>query len=97
LTKLAKASGGIVGLNVDTSRSAEKKPRVGDVFIVQDTWTNWKEFIKKYDLKPEDIEPADYTDEIKYLTPEQLIELGLGKAIKGPGTEKASKKISDEL
>ena len=52
----------------------------------------------KYDLKEEDVMAADYEKEIRYRSPQELIELGVGKAHSGVGYEKGAKSaLKDEL
>jgi hypothetical protein len=99
LSKIAIKRGGTRGLTMDISRTGDKKPNVGDVFDPQEQVKDWNAFRQKYDLKPEDIVPADYEKENPYLSPEELIALGVGKEHLGPGTgnQKASHSMKDQL
>jgi hypothetical protein len=99
LSKIAIKRGGLKGLTMDVSRTGDKKPNVGDVFDVVDQVTNWNQFRAKYNLKPEDIEPANLYEENPYIPAADLIALGIGKALGGPGTgaQKATGAMKEQL
>ena len=97
LTKIAMKRGGLAGLTIDVSRTGEMSARCGNQLDVQEQWKDWNAFRQKYDLKPEDITPANYEAEIKYRDRATLIALGIGKAIGGVGTEKAPSNLKSEL
>lgn len=80
LSKLAVKRGGLTGCTFDVSRSDDKKPNVGDVFDFTKKYAKRSDIMEEYDLKEEDVQPADYEEEIVYLSPEKLIELGAAKA-----------------
>ena len=89
LSKLAVKRGGLTGCTFDVSRIGERAARVGTQFDFVEKQT-YAQIAKMYSLKEEDVVPADYAKEITYRTGDQLIELGLGKAMTGPGTEKST-------
>ena len=97
LTKLAVKRGGLAGCSFDVSRSGDKTPAVGETFDFTEKFTKLQAIADKYDLKLEDVQPANYEDEISYRTPEQLIELGVGKAQTGVGHEKGVGNLKNEL
>jgi hypothetical protein len=88
LAKLAGKRGGLTGCTFDVSRTSDKAAAVGDQFDFVTKATSYEEIAAKYDLKPEDVKPADYGEEIKYIAPEELIALGVGKAPAGIGYQK---------
>lgn len=99
LTKIALKRGGLTGCVFEVSRGGEKDAKVGSQFDFVEK-LSMAELAQKYDLKIEDCAPADYSKEITYRNAEQLVELGLGKAFGGPGTEKKkvdTSKLKDEL
>ena len=86
----------------DVSRGPENKhpPAVGDTYDFDSKWKSREQLAEKLDLKIEDVQPAEYegeNGEIPYLTPEQLISLGVGKAHGGVGYEKGVAHAKDEL
>ncbi len=98
LTKLAAKRGGLTGCTFDVSRVGENSASVGSQFDFQHKFSNRQEIMDKFDLKEEDVMPANYAEEIRYRSPEELIELGVGKAQTGIGHSTSSKKsLSDEL
>ena len=99
LSKIALKRGGTRGLTMDISRTGDKKPNVGDVFDVVDQVKDWNAFRQKYDLKPDDIAPAEYEKENPFLPVEELVALGVGKEHLGPGAgkQKASGAMKDQL
>lgn len=96
LQKLAVKRGGLAGCTFDVSRTSDKDAAVGDKFDFVSKSTI-KEIMAKYDLKAEDVAPADYEAEVRYHTPEELIELGVGKAATGVGYSAKGKSVADEL
>lgn len=98
LTKAAVKRGGLAGCTFDVTRTGEKDPSVGSSFEFVQKFESGDEIAEKYDMKPEDIVPAEYETEIQYRTADELCDLGIGKKHGGPGTEKGlSKKVSDQL
>lgn len=96
LTTLAAKRGGLAGCLFDVSRTGDDEANVGNLFDFTHKFDSAEEIAAQFDLKVEDCVPADYTSEIIYRSPEELIELGVGKAVSGPGTEKGSN-LKDEL
>lgn len=99
LSKIAVKRGGLTGCTFDASRIGEKAARVGTQFDFVEK-QSFAEIAKMYSLKEEEVVPADYAEEIVYRTGDQLVELGLGKAMTGPGTEKSTvskKDLQNEL
>ena len=99
LRKLAVKRGGLAGCTFDVMRGNEKSPSVGENFDFVQKFTNLGEIVAKYEMKPEDVQPANYGEEIRFRTPEELIVLGAGKAVAthAGATKAASKSLSDEL
>lgn len=95
LTKLAQKKGGgtLVGVTVEITRTGDKSPSVGSAFDFQEK-LDGAELAEKYGLKEEDIQPADYEKELGYRTNDELVELGLGTAPKGPGYETPKQKAA---
>lgn len=89
LTKIASKKGGLTGWTYDVTRSGgDKSPSVGDVFMFDEQWDSREAFAAKHNMKLEEVQPAVYDQEIIYKTPEELIELGVGKSFTGVGTKK---------
>ena len=98
LTKLAAKRGGLQGCTFDVARTGDKEASVGNQFDFVHKFENRAEIMAKYDLKEEDVMAADYEKEIRYRSPQELIELGVGKAHSGVGYEKGAKSaLKDEL
>jgi hypothetical protein len=97
LTKLSKPVVGLAGQTFDVSRIGKKSPRVGSLFVPTYKWTDWDDFCAKYSLKDEDVTPANYEEEIKFRPAAELITLGIGKAVKGIGHEKATAGMKSNL
>lgn len=102
LTTLAKKRGGLVGCMFDVYRNGDNAANVGNQFDFQHKFTTRQEIMDKFGLeKEEDVMPANYAEEITYRSPEDLIELGVGKAQTGVGHNSGSKgsksNLSDEL
>jgi hypothetical protein len=88
LSKIASKKGGLTGWTFDASRSGgDKTPAVGDNFIPDLQWESRGAFAKEQSLKPDEVQPADYNAEIVYKSPEELIDLGIGKNFTGVGTK----------
>jgi hypothetical protein len=96
LTTLAAKRGGLAGCLFDVSRGGDDDPNVGNLFDFTHKFDSAEEIANQFDLKVEECVPANYEEEIRYRSPEELIELGIGKAVSGPGTEKGSN-LKDEL
>ena len=99
LRKLAVKRGGLAGCTFDVIRGNDKTPSVGETFDFVQKFKTLGEIAEKYNLKPEDVAVGNYSEEIRYRTPEELITLGAGKAVaqNGGGSKAASKSLSDEL
>lgn len=102
LTVLAKKRGGLQGCTFDVSRIGDKAARVGSQFDFQHKFTTRQEILEACGLeKEEDVTPADYEAEVRYYSPEELLELGVGKAPSGIGYGNKSggskSSMSDEL
>jgi hypothetical protein len=113
LQKEATKHGGLAGCRFDVSRIGDQAPRVGDVFSFTDK-SDPKVLAKQYvqefvDPKTKvktaksNFVPADYGEEIHYLTGAELRKLGFGKGIpiggEGPvhGAKPASSDVEKEL
>lgn len=97
LTKIAVKRGGLTGCTFDVARGGEKTAAVGSQFDFTEK-LDLTVIAKKYGLKLEEAQPADYQAEIVYHTAAELLELGIGKAASGPGYEKSSGgSVKDEL
>jgi hypothetical protein len=96
LTTLAVKRGGLSGCLFDVSRTSDDDPNVGNLYDFTHKFDTAEEIAEQWELKVEDVVPADYEEEIMYRSPEELIELGVGKAVTGPGTGKGSS-LKDEL
>lgn len=99
LSKLAVKRGGLRGVTFDVSRTGDKSAGVGNQFDFDEKQT-LEELMAKYELKAEDVEAADYDEEITYRSAEELAELGLGSGPSGPGFENSgagNKNLNDEL
>ncbi len=89
LAKHASKHGGkLAGCTYDVSRTEDMKPAVGDMFDFVAQYPSLSAVAEKYGLKLEDVQPANYEEEVTFRTNAQLIELGVGKAQAGPGYEK---------
>jgi hypothetical protein len=101
LRKLANKPGrmGLRGCTFDVMRGDERTAAVGSSFDFVQKFETVAQIMAKYELKAEDVAIADYGEEIRYRTPEELIALGVGKAVTGPGTSSgaASKALADQL
>ena len=69
------------------NRTGDKEPSVGNQFIFQQKNT-LEDIAEGLELKLADVQPADYGTEIVYRTADELVKLGIGKKLGGPGTEK---------
>lgn len=96
LTTLAAKRGGLAGCVFDVSRTGDDEANVGNLFDFTHKFDSVEEIANQFDLDVEECVPANYEEEIRYRSPEELIELGIGKAVSGPGTEKGSS-LKDEL
>lgn len=101
LTTLAKKRGGLVGCTFDVTRLGDNAASVGSAFDFQHKFTTRQEIMDKYGLEnEEDVMPANYAEEITYRSPEELIELGVGKAQTGvghSGSKGSKSNLQDEL
>jgi hypothetical protein len=97
LNKLAAKRGGLVGVTFDVSREGDKDPAVGSMFDFVHKYASLAELAQTLDLKIEDVQPANYQEEIRYRSPEELLALGVGKVQIGVGNEKGYSSFKDEL
>lgn len=96
LTKIAVKRGGLAGCTFDVTRGNEKTAAVGNQFDFVEK-QSLAELAAKWEIKADDVKPADYQKEITYHTGQELIELGVGKGPSGPGYEKTKSSLEDEL
>lgn len=82
LQKLATKRGGLRGWTVSVSRIGDKSPEVGTDFDFIEQ-QDLPELAKLLKLKPEQVLPFDYDKEIRYLSADELRELGFGSAVVG--------------
>lgn len=97
LSKLAVKRDGLAGVTFDISRLGDKSPAVGSQFDFVEKHESYEDIAAKYDLKMEDVTPADYEKEITYHSPDDLVAMGAGKAHGGVGTEKGVGNLKDQL
>ena len=90
---------GLTLCTFDVSRGPENKhpPAVGDTFDFVVKHEGFAQFAKKLGVPLEEVQPANYDEEIAYLPPEKLIDMGIGKKPGGVGYEKGVDKSSDEM
>lgn len=99
LTKKAQKHKGLVGVTFDITRGDDKTAGVGSSWDFVSKMDE-AELREKYGLSESDVQVADYGSELTYRTPQELIELGIGKAPGGIGYEKGvtdKNKLKDEL
>lgn len=101
LSKIAVKRGGLTGCTFDVSRSGDKSASVGSQFDFVSK-ASLSEIAQKYGLEPDYVQPANYDEEIVYRTPEELVELGVGKPMNGPGFDKktggpSKSSLSDQM
>jgi len=87
LVKKASKHQGLAGVTFEVTRGDEKSPSVGNQFDFVEK-LDGDQLVSKYDLQEEDIQPADYGEELVYRSADELVALGLGKPLSGPGYEK---------
>lgn len=101
LSKLAAKRGGLAGTTWDVMRNNDKDPAVGAQFDFVEKIEDGQELMDKYGLELEQLNPANYAEEIVYVSPEELSKLGIGEPVsKNPvGGEKklTEKDFSNEL
>lgn len=86
LTKMAgKRGGNLAGCTFDVSRTGDKEPAVGNHYDFVSQHNSIEEIAAAYGFKVDDCQPANYQEEITYLTPAELIDLGVGQAHGGIG------------
>lgn len=90
---------GLTLCTFDVSRGPENKhpPAVGDTFDFVVKHESYAAFAKKLGVPVDEVQPAAYDEEIVYLEPTKLIEMGIGKKPGGVGYEKGVDKSSDEM
>lgn len=92
LLKYAQKRGGLAGCTFEVSRTTDEKPNVGDMF----------EFVEKRSLDElkklygDKVAPADWENELKYWSRDELIKLGFGNGAKVGGAG-PSKDLSNEM
>ena len=88
-----------LAITFDVSRGPENKhpPAVGDTFDFVVKHESFAAFAKKLSVPVEEVQPAVYDEEIVFLEPTKLIEMGIGKKPGGVGYEKGVDKSSDEM
>lgn len=99
LSKIAAKRDGLTGCTFDVSRGDDHTASVGSQFDFTKK-QKLSVLAEEYDLKLEDVQPADYSYEIVYRTGDELVELGIGKASGGVGKEAGvhdKKKLASEL
>lgn len=87
LQKKATKHGGLAGVTFDISRTGDKSPGVGSAFDFVEKFDDLDSLMDKYELKAEDVQPANYDEEVPYHTADELVALGVGKAHGGFGYE----------
>lgn len=97
LTTLAVKRGGLAGCLFDISRTGDDEAAVGNMFDFTHKFESAEEIAEQFGIKAEDCVPADYDAEIRYRSPEELIELGVGKAVASGGIKPKAGALSDEL
>lgn len=99
LQKIAVKRGGLTGCTFDVTRGNDRTASVGTQFDFVSKMS-LPEIMAKYGIvtkEDEQFGPADYAHELTYRTPEELIELGIGKQPTGPGYNKPKKDLSSQL
>lgn len=85
LQYMSQKNGGLAGLTIDVARMGDDKtPGVGNTFTV----VQKNSLAELQGAYGEMAVPADYAKEIVYKSAEELLKLGLGKPMTGPGHEK---------
>jgi len=97
LTNLAKKRGGLTGCTFDVTRIGKNSASVGSQFDFQHKFNNAQEIAEACGLQLDEVQPANYSEEITYHSPEELIEMGIGKSPSGVGFNKAQSSLKDEL
>lgn len=95
----AKRDGSLAGCTFDVSRTGDKEPAVGNQFDFVEKFESFEDIAAKFGLEMDAVMPANYAEELKYRSPEELIDLGVGKAVKsalGAKSETAGK-LADHL
>jgi len=87
LTKIANKRGGLTGCTFEVSRADDRSPGVGSQFDFEEKHDTLEQVAQKYGLSAEDVVPADYSEEIHYFTADELVRLGAGSPVRGPGID----------
>lgn len=85
LTGRAKKHDGLAGCQFKIGRTDGQAPAVGNEFEFIRKFSTYDEIAETYGLTLDDVLPAVVTDELIYYTADELIAMGLGRALKGPG------------
>lgn len=80
-----KKEGSLVGMTFEMDRTDKQKASVGDIFTPESKFTLGA-IREQLGLKPDDVKPLDYAEEIVYHTRKELLEMGL-KGMSGVGDE----------
>lgn len=98
LTNQATKRKGLTGCTFEVQRTGDREPAIGNQydFMQKDSL---EELAKENGWPEELIEPLKYEDEVTYYTSAELLELGVGTPLSGPGTQKPldDSDISDKM
>lgn len=83
LQSKATKYGGLAGRTFDVTRTSDNEASVGNDFDFVEKYDSRQSIADKYGLKLEDVQPADYEEEIPYYTADQLREKGFGGKVVG--------------
>ena len=100
MTKHAVKRNGLAGCTYDVSRVGDKSANIGSEFEFSEKADSLASLAQKYGLELADVQPANYEEEIRYRSPEELIELGVAKALAktgGGGYSGSKSSLKDEL
>lgn len=86
LTAQAQKRGGLTGCTYEVNRTGEKDPSVGSNFdfVQKDSLAD---LMKDNGWSQDLVTPIDFTEALAYRTVAELVALGVGKAMSGPGTK----------
>lgn len=95
LQKKAEKQGGLAGCTFDVARTGEKDASVGNDFDFVEKRTKSK-LLEAYPSLKDEMGPANYEEEIVYLTADELRDKGFGSAVVGQEQPEAGD-YDDEL